>query len=174
MRASTAPRPRGRAALNAPFSFKHFDASIEADAAGTRVPASPLRPFEAPVPLFTCQTTHPREHRSRVPGFQPESCPYRSDHPRPHRPRPTARWWRRTGLNRRPPACKAGALPLSYAPYQRVSIRPHTAPGARVPGASRCALSWPGYAPLVQRGSWWAREDLNFRPHAYQARALTN
>ena len=22
--------------------------------------------------------------------------------------------------------------------------------------------------------SWWAREDLNFRPHAYQARALTN
>ncbi len=21
---------------------------------------------------------------------------------------------------------------------------------------------------------WWAREDLNFRPHAYQARALTN
>ena len=26
------------------------------------------------------------------------------------------RWWRRTGLNRRPPACKAGALPLSYAP----------------------------------------------------------
>ena len=27
-----------------------------------------------------------------------------------------APWWRRTGLNRRPPACKAGALPLSYAP----------------------------------------------------------
>ena len=26
------------------------------------------------------------------------------------------KWWRRTGLNRRPPACKAGALPLSYAP----------------------------------------------------------
>jgi len=22
--------------------------------------------------------------------------------------------------------------------------------------------------------SWWAWEDLNFRPHAYQARALTN
>ena len=22
--------------------------------------------------------------------------------------------------------------------------------------------------------NWWAREDLNFRPHAYQARALTN
>jgi hypothetical protein len=23
-------------------------------------------------------------------------------------------------------------------------------------------------------GKWWAWEDLNFRPHAYQARALTN
>ena len=23
-------------------------------------------------------------------------------------------------------------------------------------------------------GTWWAWEDLNFRPHAYQARALTN
>jgi len=22
--------------------------------------------------------------------------------------------------------------------------------------------------------AWWAREDLNLRPHAYQARALTN
>jgi hypothetical protein len=24
------------------------------------------------------------------------------------------------------------------------------------------------------REGWWAWEDLNFRPHAYQARALTN
>jgi len=24
------------------------------------------------------------------------------------------------------------------------------------------------------RKVWWAREDLNFRPHAYQARALTS
>ena len=30
-------------------------------------------------------------------------------------------WWRRTGLNRRPPACKAGALPLSYAPVPHAS-----------------------------------------------------
>src|SRR5690348_1697598 len=25
-------------------------------------------------------------------------------------------WWARLGSNQRPPACKAGALPLSYAP----------------------------------------------------------
>jgi hypothetical protein len=48
------------------------------------------------------------------------------------------RKWRRSDSNRRPPACKAGALPLSYAPYQRVSIRPHTAPGA--PCSWRLAL----------------------------------
>ena len=35
------------------------------------------------------------------------------------------------------------------------------------------ALSQLSYTP--GRGSaWWAREDLNLRPHAYQARALTN
>ena len=53
--------------------------------------------------------------------------------------------WRRSGSNRRPPACKAGALPLSYAPKGS-----------------------------THRKTWWAREDLNLRPHAYQACALTN
>ena len=28
--------------------------------------------------------------------------------------------------------------------------------------------------PLATTRNWWAWEDLNFRPHAYQARALTN
>ncbi len=44
------------------------------------------------------------------------------------------------------------------------------------------ALSQLSYGPkearLEARGleglDWWAWEDLNFRPHAYQARALTN
>ena len=27
-----------------------------------------------------------------------------------------SRWWARLGLNQRPPACEADALPLSYAP----------------------------------------------------------
>ena len=41
------------------------------------------------------------------------------------------------------------------------------------------ALSQLSYGP-ARRGypaearEWWAWEDLNFRPHAYQARALTN
>jgi hypothetical protein len=73
---------------------------------------------------------------------------HRSDKP-PHAPLfAPRRWWRRTGLNRRPPACKAGALPLSYAPSQRVLRTAHTTPGPFLLGASRCALSWLGYAPL--------------------------
>jgi hypothetical protein len=43
------------------------------------------------------------------------------------------------------------------------------------------ALSQLSYTPAAQAASlarrqisWWAREDLNLRPHAYQARALTN
>ena len=38
------------------------------------------------------------------------------------------------------------------------------------------ALSQLSYAPTGKdrEEQWWAREDLNFRPHAYQARALTN
>jgi hypothetical protein len=38
------------------------------------------------------------------------------------------------------------------------------------------ALSQLSYGPWPENGclNWWAREDLNFRPHAYQARALTN
>ena len=55
-------------------------------------------------------------------------------------------WWSQTGSNRRPPACKAGALPTEL---------------------------WPRIAAPAKR-EWWAWEDLNFRPHAYQARALTN
>ena len=35
------------------------------------------------------------------------------------------------------------------------------------------ALSQLSYSPPFQ-DSWWAWEDLNFRPHAYQACALTN
>ena len=36
------------------------------------------------------------------------------------------------------------------------------------------ALSQLSYGPEETACEWWAWEDLNFRPHAYQARALTN
>jgi hypothetical protein len=76
----------------------------------------------------------------------------------PHRPcrGSLALTWRRSDSNRRPPACKAGALPTELRPQRntRWTHRPIPPPlaGQRV----------------------WAREDLNLRPHAYQACALTN
>jgi hypothetical protein len=67
---------------------------------------------------------------------------------------------------------------------------PQSAGGADTGGADRDrtgdpllakqVLSQLSYGPkLIQwartgRPDWWAREDLNFRPHAYQARALTS
>ena len=82
-------------------------------------------------------------------------------------------WWSQTGSNRRPHACKARALPAELWPRTR----------RRMPCCAR--LRWrDGAAAFVQEAcraeaagsseGWWAWEDLNFRPHAYQARALTN
>lgn len=65
----------------------------------------------------------------------------------------------------------------------RVTIR-HSVPPPGGGGRDRTddlmlakhALSQLSYAPTGKDRveQWWAREDLNFRPHAYQARALTN
>jgi hypothetical protein len=43
-------------------------------------------------------------------------------------------------------------------------------------GTAHCKSGDPGFQHPgpSQRMMWWAWEDLNFRPHAYQARALTN
>ena len=68
------------------------------------------------------------------------------------------KWWSQTGSNRRPPACKAGALPAELWP-----LTCHKNP------ASVCSL------PHTCTGRiWWVWEDLNFRPHPYQGCALTN
>jgi hypothetical protein len=84
-------------------------------------------------------------------------------------------WWSQTGSNRRPHACKARALPAELWPRTRrrmLLLRPSSPFGlcrARFTRLSTVA------APRVANGeAWWAWEDLNFRPHAYQARALTN
>ena len=57
--------------------------------------------------------------------------------------------WRRRDSNSWPPACKAGALPTE--------LRPHLGNLFNYPSLS----------------AKWAWEDSNFRPHAYQACALT-
>ena len=86
-------------------------------------------------------TTPPQQGCCRI--QQSDLLPTRYAKPR--------RWpnpWRWTGSNRRPPACKAGALPIELHPHMT--------------------------GQPSQHAKWWAREDSNLRPHAYQACALTN
>ena len=78
------------------------------------------------------------------------------------------RWWSQTGSNRRPPACKAGALPTELWPRARWLANRSSLPRLRPHGLRRATF------PHCVSEGWWAWEDLNFRPHAYQARALTN
>lgn len=56
-------------------------------------------------------------------------------------------WWRMTGSNRRPPACKAGALPAELIPRQRlvglVGLEPTT------PALSRRCSNHLSYRPLA-------------------------
>lgn len=86
-----------------------------------------------------------------LPEKKRQSCGLCSDNPAD-----CARWWSRTGSNRRHPACKAGALPAELRP---LNIPLRTCRGDR---------------QSLRIAKWWAWEDLNLRPHAYQARALTN
>ena len=105
------------------------------------------------------------------------------------------KWWSQAGSNRRPPACKAGALPAELWPHLLVFL-----PGCFVE-IFASAVTYCMYAPLaaqlsprfqtkiphkamiskafskIQRRyseNWWVWEDLNFRPHPYQGCALTN
>jgi hypothetical protein len=80
-------------------------------------------------------------------------------------PHPASRareWWSLSGSNRRPAACKAGALPAELRPRFRMR---ETGTGKTGP------LPLP--APGVRRPEWWVEEDSNLRPYAYQAYALT-
>jgi hypothetical protein len=99
----------------------------------------------------------------------------------------TTAWWSQTGSNRRPPACKAGALPTELWPRtsqhrvaRRAAVRAQQSPpshnASKNHNAPKNSLHFGRLAkPMSRSGEgWWAWEDLNFRPHAYQARALTN
>jgi hypothetical protein len=91
------------------------------------------------------------------------------------------------------PRARARPAPGPWGPARAVLVVFRQAPrsGASPPGSrpagsggggrdrtddlllAKQALSRLSYAPVVP-AFWWAREDLNLRPHAYQARALTN
>jgi hypothetical protein len=83
---------------------------------------------------FENNTRRRRRRPLEFAGNKPDE--YRFDNP--------DRWWSQTGSNRRPPACKAGALPTEL---------------------------WPQISDF--QDIWWAWDDSNVRPHPYQGCALT-
>ena len=95
--------------------------------------------------VFSCQTSSRRGARKSAPCERGRAVD-------DERARKTENaWWRIPGSNRRPPGCKPGALPAELIP-----------PNERRPPARGAAASW------------WAWVDSNYRPHAYQACALTD
>jgi hypothetical protein len=117
--------------------------------------------------------------------FDPSKRQYLSSHVKQHKARPTPRV-PGTSMpelvlsdpNRpsHPPA------PSTHAPAHRALVEADGIEPTTPCLQSRCSptelrpLALPAHLPCLgtRARSWWAREDLNFRPHAYQARALTN
>ena len=67
---------------------------------------------------------------------------------------------------------------LSYTPGSRSRHRPdrrsQTPRAVDAPDRPRGSAQTAVAATAASEARWWAREDLNLRPHAYQARALTS
>ena len=74
--------------------------------------------------------------------------------------------WRRSGSNRQPPACKAGALPIELRPLYAFG-KPIQNRQTRFPIRERLGV----YSVLPRQ---WSRQDSNLGPRRYQRRALTN
>ena len=60
------------------------------------------------------------------------------------------------------------------APYQKTNAFAFVALAFASATAQQPSFERACLAEAAEREGWWAWEDLNFRPHAYQARALTN
>ena len=87
---------------------------------GSDQPVTKARPqTHQPIHLSKSKLTRPQHpvHRQRGSTRYPSDLHYLPATTIP-RPLNTSSWWRRTGSNRRPPACKAGALPAELRPHQ--------------------------------------------------------
>jgi hypothetical protein len=80
---------------------------------------------------------------------------------------PIENWWRLTGSNRRPPACKAGALPAELNPQVK-----HC--GLQISDCGIKTFINPHSAIAIPHSYWWVWLDSNQRPPRYQHGALTS
>ena len=63
-------------------------------------------------------------------------------------------WWRMTGSNRRPPACKAGALPAELIPRDEILFKPEL-------------VGLVGLEPTTPALSRRCSNQLSYRPSAF-------
>ena len=62
---------------------------------------------------------------------------------------------------------------LSYGPDQELQLARQPKLRRKLHQSSFALTSYGGQPPLLRSVGWWARDELNVRPHAYQACALT-
>ena len=149
-----------------------------------------MRPRPGPIELVRWEPSRPETHQNLIYTFQrtnnAEPSVARPAQIRTHRTRPA-------GANRDDPnawlpcditngddrdrtddplLAKQVLSQLSYAPVQSSVF------SDQCPDRKPTAASLPFWPPTADNWIWgqlvWAREDLNLRPHAYQACALTN
>ena len=77
------------------------------------------------------------------------------------------RWWSWPGSNRRPPACKTGALPTELQPRRG---KPD-AGEPEAPSAGKRMVGLSGFEPLTSRLSGGRSNQLSYRPTCRRSRA---
>ncbi len=116
------PTIRSSAYQTNELSFTHslFCSRHHHPAQGSR-PTQHGRSRDQPI-RFTCQTSRLQAGSLKTQTRRQTRCAA-AHHPARNIPQDTQptrlKFWRRSVSNRRPPACKAGALPLSYAPISQ-------------------------------------------------------
>lgn len=143
----------------------------------------PVSPGKRPVPFLSFQSLHRttpadtawdddfyngnnRRKEDGIETFNPTTAKQTGRPKRPDLNTLPTEWWSRTGSNRRPQACKASALPTELRPLPKGK-------GKRWQGYPAESRSRNIKPRNTRAKRWWAWVDLNYRPHAYQACALT-
>jgi hypothetical protein len=162
-RASLRPRPRHPPRSHSQIRFTRSNNTRPAAAAANlpRAPHPGTKPNSSPNAIPRGQA-----HKGQTPGPDPQ----RSD---PRGQMPEVRCWGSGLISGLCPPISGGErdrtddLLLAKQALSQLSYTPGGQPtedGRRIPFSVVCHPSF----------AWWAREDLNLRPHAYQARALTS
>ena len=89
----------------------------------------------------------------------------------PKQPEQCVKWWRMTGSNRRPPACKAGALPAELIPRLVLPGLGRCAPSLRLDPA---LVGLVGFEPTTPALSRRCSNRLSYRPNCLHSCSLLN